>query len=219
MAIREDFQRARTDKEKAARRTKILDAAEALLQESGNERFAISTVASQVGVSKSTVFLYFINKEDLLLSLYARSFQAILNQFAPSLKPGMTGREFCERFMECALSQPTMLVLRAQLASTLERNVPLERVVEAKQEVLNIGMPAAEKIETIFGLSQGDGLRMFMAMVNVIAGAAPADAQPYIDPDAVPEDVANLMRAASTRVAFMSAAEYVFRGATGRPFD
>ena len=59
MNIREDFLRPRTDQENAARRTAILDAAEALLLESHNQRFSISSVAKRVGVSQSTIFLHF----------------------------------------------------------------------------------------------------------------------------------------------------------------
>jgi AcrR family transcriptional regulator len=219
MAIREDFQRARTDLEKQTRRVEILEAAEALLLQSGNERFAVSALAAKVGVSKSTVFLYFGNKEEMLLAVYERAFIRAFTQLGERLTPGMSGRAFCEAFIDCMINFPAMLILRAQLARTIERNVALESMVSTKQRILSTCQAVAEKIDRDMDLESGCGMRMLMALVNLSAGAVQADSLPYVDADALPEDIADLLHVVSIRNIFMSGAELIFCGATGRPFD
>mgnify|MGYP003656037198 CR=1 FL=1 len=129
MAIREDFQRARSDHEKAARRVEILDAAE-------DERFAVSALAARVGVSKSTVFLYFGNKEEMLLAVYERAFMRAFRQLGERLTPGMSGKAFAVAFIDSMIDHPSLLIVRAQLARTIERNVSLESLVSTKKRLL-----------------------------------------------------------------------------------
>ena len=62
-------------------------------------------------------------------------------------------------------------------------------------------------------------MRMLMALVNLTAGAVQADSLPYVDANALPEDIADLLHTVSIRNIFMSGAELIFCGATGRPFD
>ncbi|WP_375210236.1 TetR/AcrR family transcriptional regulator [Hyphomonas jannaschiana] len=219
MAIREDFRRARSESEKEARRNEILDAAEALLLESGNERFAIAALADNVGVSKSTIFLYFANKEELLLALYERAFIRTFTQLGERLEPGMSGRAFCEAFIDSLVDHPAMLILRAYLAQTIERNVALESLVSTKTRLFEHGSAISEKLERVMELEPGWGMRMLMALVNLTSGAVQADSLPYIDADMLPEELADFMHTASFRNIVLSGAELIFRGATGRPFD
>lgn len=219
MPIREDFQRARSNLEKAARHVEILDAAEVLLLEFGNERFAISALADKVGVSKSTIFLYFASKEELLLALYSRAYQAFFETLRRKLDPGMSGRAFCEAFIDSALANPTGLVLRAHLARTIERSVSLNSLITSKQEILVAGLKVAAELESVLGLESSHSVRLLLSLINLMAGAAQADVQPFIDMEGLPDDVVWLIQVADTRTAFMSGAEFVFIGATGRPFD
>lgn len=219
MAVREDFRRARSDHEKETRRIEILDAAEALLLKSGNERFAISALASKVGVSKSTVFLYFGNKEELLLAVYERAFIRAFTQLDERLTPGMSGRTFCDAFIDSMIDHPSMLMLRAQLARTIERNVSLELMVSVKKRILDCGTAVSNKLDEVMDLESGCGMRMLMALVNLTAGAVQADSLPYVDEKAVPKEIADLLHTVSIRNIFMSGAELIYCGATGRPFD
>ncbi|MAU68052.1 TetR/AcrR family transcriptional regulator [Hyphomonas sp.] len=219
MAIREDFRRARSEPEKEARRNEILDAAETLLLESGNERFAISALADTVGVSKSTVFLYFANKEELLLALYERTFISTCAQITGRLEPGMSGRAFCEAFIDIMVDHPALLILRAHLAPTIERNVALDSLVSTKTRLFEHGAATSEKLDEVMELEQGCGRRMLMALINLTSGAAQADSLPHIDADTLPDELADFMHTASFRNIVLSGAELIFRGATGRPFD
>lgn len=219
MPIREDFQRARSEREKAARRVEIMDAAVVMLREAGNERFALSALADRVGVSKSTVFLYFANKDELLLTLYTRAGAEFFARFRKQLYRGMTGRAFCEAFVDAALADPTMLTLRASLANTIERAVSQSSLILAKQDIIRNGQAMAEHADELLGLAPGRGRIMLQALTNLLAGATQVDVGGYVDLETMPDDVARLIRSGNRRAAFLDGAEFIFTGATGLPFD
>ncbi len=219
MAIREEFRRARSDHEKEARRIEILEAAEDMLLKSGNERFAVSALAARVKVSKSTVFLYFGNKEEMLLAVYERAFLRVLGQVEDRLTPGMSGKDLAVVFIDSMTDHPAMLMLRAYLARTIERNVPLESMVSTRKRLLDRGIAVTKKMDEVMDLESGNGMRMLMSLVNLAAGALQVDALPYVDAKDVPQEIADLLHTAAIRNIFMDGAEFIFRGATGRPFE
>jgi len=63
-------------------RQKILDAAEQRLWHYGFKKTTIDEIASDAGVGKGTVYLYFENKEDIGLSMMAQYKEASLRQIA-----------------------------------------------------------------------------------------------------------------------------------------
>ena len=212
MEIREDFQRARSGKEQAARRAEILDATEALLRESGNDRFTISALAKKVGISKSTVFLYFSNKEELLATVYVRAGEDFFTRLRNSLHRGMTDLEFCEAFANCALANPTLLILRSMFASSFAQCLSQAFLVPALQEYISIRTAASADIEDHFDLEPGQGRAVIRTFLNLMSGALQVDVQRYIDTKNLPEDQLETVRYANFRIAFLDGAELVMKG-------
>ena len=50
----------------------LLDATDALLAQSGYAKLTMEQLAGRVGIAKATIYLYFANKEDVVLSMIAR---------------------------------------------------------------------------------------------------------------------------------------------------
>ncbi len=67
----------------------ILDAAVKTFSRSGYHRTRVSDIAREAGVADGTVYLYFNNKEDILISL----FQNIMNIFVEELKAELSHRK------------------------------------------------------------------------------------------------------------------------------
>ncbi|HET7628261.1 MAG TPA: TetR/AcrR family transcriptional regulator [Bacillales bacterium] len=67
---------------------KIIDAAVVVIAEHGFERAQISKIAKQAGVADGTIYLYFKNKEDLLLSLFREK----MGQFIESIENEIAGK-------------------------------------------------------------------------------------------------------------------------------
>lgn len=70
-------------RQKEARRAAILDAAEALIRESGSTEFAMQTLSDRADLSRATPFNLFGSKSAILYALLNRSLDAIFERGAP----------------------------------------------------------------------------------------------------------------------------------------
>lgn len=70
----------------------IIDAAVAVIAEHGFDQAQISKIAKQAGVADGTIYLYFKNKEDLLLTLFREK----MGQFIESIENEIAGKRTTE---------------------------------------------------------------------------------------------------------------------------
>ena len=68
---------------RAVRREKILDAASIEIARSGYFRTTISAIARRAGIADGTIYLYFKNKETVLVSIFERAMQRIIDEARP----------------------------------------------------------------------------------------------------------------------------------------
>src|SRR5829696_8205195 len=78
-------QRAMAVEDKEERRNAILDAAERLFLQHPDRMANVSEVASDAGVAKGTVYLYFPSKEEMLLALHERHVAAFFRELTALL--------------------------------------------------------------------------------------------------------------------------------------
>ncbi len=67
----------------------IIDAAVVVIAENGYHHAQVSKIAKQAGVADGTIYLYFKNKEAILISL----FEEKMGQFVRSIRSRMAGKE------------------------------------------------------------------------------------------------------------------------------
>ncbi len=136
-------QRARREEDKLERREVLLDAARALLATHGYDAHGydsvkMADVAARAELAKGTVFFYFATKEALFLSLLERELFAWFSDLDERLGEG--GRYSGERVARMIAStlavRPLLTLLLSLLASVLEQNVGVERIVEFKLKLL-----------------------------------------------------------------------------------
>jgi len=65
----------------------ILDAAAKIIGDVGYHKAQISKIAREAKVAEGTIYLYFANKQDLLLSLFQKRFGQFINTLKNELKP------------------------------------------------------------------------------------------------------------------------------------
>ena len=213
MAIREDFVRARSDREMAARQEEILETAEVLLLESSDHRFTIADLASRLGISKSTVFLHFRNREELLARLYMRVGEGFFADFRKKLRKGMSDQAFCEAFVDTALASPALMILRSMMLNTVSHSLSQDYVAPAFEAIFRTRMQAVVDTEEALGLEPGKGRILIKAFMNLMCGAAQVNVMQYINTEDFPDNVAEGIRAADIRSSFLSGAELVMKGA------
>ncbi|WP_075982508.1 TetR/AcrR family transcriptional regulator [Bacillus massilinigeriensis] len=67
----------------------IIDAAVVVIAENGYHQAQVSKIAKQAGVADGTIYLYFKNKEDILISL----FQEKMGSFVEKIEQNIAGKE------------------------------------------------------------------------------------------------------------------------------
>lgn len=212
MGIREDFLRPRTDSENAARRAAILGTAEALVLESSGHRLSIAAVAERVGVSQSTIFLHFGNREGLLATLYTHAGRVLFEDFMHRLKPGMSDLEFCEAFSDSWQTFPLFQVMRPMVMRTIAESLSERTVQAALREVFGFRHNAAPAVEEALGLEPGQGILLLRNLANLACGAAQVDVQTLFNLENLSEDIANFVRANDFRASFLRGAILLIKG-------
>ena len=72
--------RASADPDRAAKRERILDAAERVFAQRGFYAAKVADIAREAGVADGTIYLYFKNKEDILIQVFIDAMDEILRR-------------------------------------------------------------------------------------------------------------------------------------------
>lgn len=84
------------EKQRQEREGLILQAAERVLTERGYHEMSMDEIAVEVGIAKSTVYLHFPKKEDLVVALIEQKMTQFLDLVVETMKQEMSAREKLE---------------------------------------------------------------------------------------------------------------------------
>jgi AcrR family transcriptional regulator len=209
-----DFQRARSDHQKEARRQAILAAARAHLAEVGFERFSMGPIAKAAGVSRSTLYLYFPTREELLYTLHLEALHAWRDAFLEHTAPGMTTAAFLAAYFDTAERTPLLLETLPRVPSVLERNLSVGLLVAGKRQLRAIGGTVAQRMAAALGIPEQATYGLLRGFLALLIGTTEALQRPDIDLETLPEDVQEDLAALDPRGAFLEAGAWLVRGAT-----
>jgi TetR/AcrR family transcriptional regulator len=159
--------RARTDDDKSARKTQLLQAAAELHAERDLD-WTMLEVAAKAGLAKGTTYLYFRTKEELLLELLTQD----LEDWFQALETGLntTPTDPARAIAHSLTSRPRLVELIAVQASILERNLSPEAAKRFKTFLLRRSQALAPKLEALLPGSKGiETLQWLNALVVGLA--------------------------------------------------
>ena len=87
----------RRKREKDERRTRIIDAAEKVLVSKGYPATTMDDVAAEAEVGKGTLYLYFKNKDELIMALAMRVRTIMLDGFDEAIQAAISGLDLLRR--------------------------------------------------------------------------------------------------------------------------
>ncbi len=122
--------RSLKEKQRQERENLILQVAEEVLLEKGYAETSIDEIAARVGIAKGTVYLHFPSKEDLVVTIFARNMQALLEGMDGIIASQTTYRaklEALQHFMYTGFFSK-----RAQLLSSIHTCAELMNLFTAK---------------------------------------------------------------------------------------
>ncbi|MBL4973723.1 fatty acid metabolism transcriptional regulator FadR [Bacillus halotolerans] len=80
-------------KQKRPKYMQIIDAAVEVIAENGYHQSQVSKIAKQAGVADGTIYLYFKNKEDILISLFKEKMGQFIERMEEDIKEMATAKE------------------------------------------------------------------------------------------------------------------------------
>ena len=127
------FKRARHDDEKHARRLSILSAAQSLFDIDAGQLPTVSQIASQAGIAKGTLYLYFKTKEEVFLGLLEKIYLEWFATLELALTLPDSGRgDLIEHICSFVELRPQFLQLTTISRSMIEPNTCEEVLVAHK---------------------------------------------------------------------------------------
>jgi len=111
----------RQREEKEQRRRTIVDAAETVLTESGRDDMTMADIADEARLSRSLLYVYFEDMDDIVLAVTHRGFQSMRKRFEAAVARHDVGlkkiRAVGKAYIQFAQEEPTYFDLVAQFES------------------------------------------------------------------------------------------------------
>ncbi len=130
-----DFQRARTDEQRAARRDAILDVARRLVVDEGVAHVSLNEIAREVGLAKSNVLRYFETREAILLTLLGTEYQewvATVVSVLPLALDEDPNTRVAATIASTLMQRPLLCDLLASAPTVLEQNLSASVALDHK---------------------------------------------------------------------------------------
>lgn len=165
--------RARSDEDKLARRSQILDAARAVFDRGEVDEFTMDAVAAELDLAKGTLYRYFPTREGLLLALaddeYAHWFERIDAALARPAE-GDRVELLPTMLVDEMLADPRFLRLAALVPSVLERNVPFETAMAYKCHVVERSRCTMRLVAEWLGVSDERAVQLLIHLQAAATG-------------------------------------------------
>ncbi|MCU1475564.1 MAG: TetR/AcrR family transcriptional regulator [Subtercola sp.] len=172
------FRRARTDDQRAERRTAILETALGLLQNTRVADLTLNELARAVGLAKSNVLRYFESREAVLLELYDREYTSWLDALEAELAGVEDLEAVADVMARTVAERPIFCDLCASAPGVLEHNVSADVAAAYKRSaVANAERLGALVLPRLGQISRASGI-IFVGGVNLIIGGVWANSQP-----------------------------------------
>jgi TetR/AcrR family transcriptional regulator, fatty acid metabolism regulator protein len=149
--------RSLKEKQRQEREALILKAAEDVLMEKGYHETSIDEIAARVGIAKGTVYLHFPSKEELVLAIFERDMQQLLQSIDSTMVSTLTAREKIEAIFD--LMHGGIMSKRMQLLISISNSDGLKHLlIEKKSCLREIWDQLSARLNSLFeeGKAEGD---------------------------------------------------------------
>jgi len=145
------------EREREQRQNDIIDAARKLLADKDFNEVSMDEIAREIGLGKSTLYLYFKNKESLYFAIVLRGIRIWAETVKNEVKKGKTGLEKLELYLNAnrnfsneypdyfrLLYSPTSIKKQFDM-DKMNRSEEFQEVRELFKEIMFIGIDSIQK--------------------------------------------------------------------------
>jgi len=204
--------RAVTDAQKQFRRKEILSGARRYFETVGYESFSMAQLASQLGIVKGTLYLYFPTKEAIILALFGRALEDWSEAMKARLTAPMTDQQFLQAFYDTAMADPILAPLLIRLQHVIEHNVSIPLLIDSKRHFKACLGAIADRAGPTLSFAEPQANELIWSLGVLLSGAAQSDQGPSVSQEDLPEDVAALMAQLSSQRLFLTNGRYILEG-------
>jgi TetR/AcrR family fatty acid metabolism transcriptional regulator len=162
--------------DRAAKRERILDAAERVFAQRGFFTAKVADIAREAGIADGTIYLYFKSKDDLLISLFESRMERVNERLAAAVAGAATPRKkldaFVRAYVEMIAEQPTaaeVLTIELRQSTKFMREYSAQRFGELLRLLAGViaeGQMAGEWTDTV---PAPHAARMIWGMLDELA--------------------------------------------------
>jgi AcrR family transcriptional regulator len=151
------------EREREQRQSDIIDAARKLIAHKDFDEISMNEIAREVGLGKSTLYLYFKNKESLYFAIVLRGIRIWAKMIKEEVKKGNSGfekfvlygkanREFSNQYPDYfrLLYSPTSIKKQFDM-DKMNSSEEFQEVQELFKEIMSIGIDSIQK-----GIDEGE---------------------------------------------------------------
>jgi AcrR family transcriptional regulator len=181
--------RARSMSAKAERENTILAAAERLLRQTGYNEVTMQGVASEAGLAKGTIYLYFTNREALILGVNGVLFDRWVGRLASCSSNLLSFDGFCEGFAQNYAEDTLFMSLTCVSESYLQQGLDQETYIKVRRAKARRVKKLAGLACMCLGVSPEQAQKLVWGFLTIAAGAAQMSGQKAVDHAILPHDV------------------------------
>ncbi|MBF0351003.1 MAG: TetR/AcrR family transcriptional regulator [SAR324 cluster bacterium] len=166
--------RAIQDEQKMERRQEILSAAQKLLEDNGPNLPAVQDIATQAGMAKGTVYLYFKTKEEIFFSLLEIQVQKWLDEIDKVLEGApneVSVDQVVSVLYQYVLNRPYVLHLTNIFYGVLQPKISPKAVSRYQRNIAKRVYKGGRSIERVFPtLKNGQGFHLLLSSYALMVG-------------------------------------------------
>ena len=169
------MRRARSDEAKEARRAEILSTAWAMYNRTPSfSAFTMAALATEAGLAKGTLYLYFRTKEALFLALLDELFGAWFHALDGRLDAGAgewSPRRAADELAASVRGRETLVRLLSILPTIVEHNVAFDAALAFKRRTVERAAGTGRRIERRMPwMAPGQGARFLVDLHALVIG-------------------------------------------------
>lgn len=198
--------RARSKVAKLERKDAILAAAEILLRQSGYDEMTMQAVATEAGLGKGTLYLYFSSREKLVFDVYGRLFDQWIDRFALHATDVTGVEEFCRDFFNFYTDDPLFLKLAGFVISLMEPQLDRGSYIKGKRAMASRVKKLAGIAHRRLGMAPILAQKFSWGLLTIASGATQMTIRPPFDSQYLPTDIMAFIGSTSFETVFLNAA-------------
>jgi AcrR family transcriptional regulator len=169
-----EWERARTQEQKASRESEIFDAAKHLLTIKSFDSIKLSDISEHVTFSRASIYQYFSTKEEIYLALLAKEIESFGIKVQDALKKieikRKSSKTFSEVWIQLISEERVMLNLLSMAGTILEKNCSTSILLQSKSSMaLSVGNYLIPSVREFFPKKNDEKLSNLIFFCIILA--------------------------------------------------